>query len=268
MEDLNRQQLILLTLLVSFVTSIATGIITATLLQEAPVEVTQTINRVVERTIETVAPEAGKGEIVREVEVVSEEDLVLESIDKNIKSIARVKTLSLDGTEIVTGLGLVVAEGVVAVDSRSFSSGSNYSVTFHDDKTYNVARNYTDNGFVYLKIGKPANEKYTYYPALLSSADSLKLGQTVVAISGKTSNAVAIGRVAEIETGSDTSKSVSKVITDIRHTRSQPGSPLLNLSGEIVGMEAPMSETDATLVYVPIQLIKDSVKNAQSELNK
>ena len=91
-DELNKHQLVLLTLLVSFVTSIATGIITYTLLQEAPVEVTQTINRVVERTIEKVTPSEGEpGTVVKEIQVVNEEDLVLESIDKIGKSVVRIK---------------------------------------------------------------------------------------------------------------------------------------------------------------------------------
>src|SRR6185295_13668801 len=101
MEDLNKQQLILLTLLISFVTSIATGIITFTLLQEAPVEVTQTINRVVERTIEKVAPAEGQPEKTVTTVVVNEEDRVLDSISKNEKSIVRLKTLAADGSEII-----------------------------------------------------------------------------------------------------------------------------------------------------------------------
>ena len=36
MEHLNKQQLILLTLLISFVTSIATGIVTVSLMDQAP----------------------------------------------------------------------------------------------------------------------------------------------------------------------------------------------------------------------------------------
>jgi len=54
-KDLNKSQLVLLTLLVSFVVSIATGITTVALMDQNQVKtVPQTINRVIQRTIERV----------------------------------------------------------------------------------------------------------------------------------------------------------------------------------------------------------------------
>ena len=53
-KDLNKKQLILLTLLITFVVSIATGIVTVSLMNQMPPKATQTITNVVQRTIEKV----------------------------------------------------------------------------------------------------------------------------------------------------------------------------------------------------------------------
>jgi hypothetical protein len=56
-KDLNKSQLVLLTLLISFVVSIATGVTTVSLMQQNPDPVPQTINRIIQRTIEKVSTE-------------------------------------------------------------------------------------------------------------------------------------------------------------------------------------------------------------------
>jgi S1-C subfamily serine protease len=269
MEDLSKHQLILLTLLVSFVTSIATGVITFTLLQEAPVEVTQTINRVVERTIEKVTPAEVQGgkEIVREVQVVNEEDLVLGSIEKSAKSIVRIKAPGFDGSEIVTGLGLVVGNsGVIVTDSRSVANGTSFKVVFADGKSYSTAESWTEGGLTFLNVGMPSGEKYTFYPASLGKSDALKLGQTIIAVAGKDSNSVSISRISKLD--KDQAGKVTEILTDISNSRTQRGSPLLNINGEVVGLEAPAEEGSASLSYYPVSKIQASLVKALEELKK
>ncbi|MEI6660433.1 MAG: hypothetical protein WCK91_03365 [bacterium] len=53
-QELDKKQLILLTLLITFVVSIATGIITVSLVNQAPKSVPQTVNNIIQRTIEKV----------------------------------------------------------------------------------------------------------------------------------------------------------------------------------------------------------------------
>lgn len=271
MEDLNKHQLILLTLLVSFVTSIATGIITFTLLQQAPVEITQTINRVVERTIEKVTPEEGKPGQVKEIvtTVVSEEDRVLEAIEKNTRSIVRIRGIGLDGGEVFLGLGLVVSDsGVVIFDKSIYSGGTGYTVLFSDSKSYSIAKFFPDpnSNLVFAKIGKPSSEKYSFYPVKFANVSNLKLGQTVIAVSGRDSNTVAIGRISELQKNLE--GGVVKIVSDILPLRNNAGSPLLNLSGEVVGVGIPSSATSDTLTFNPASFMQNGLKEATADFSK
>ena len=71
-KDLNKPQLILLAILLSFITSIATGIVTVTLMQQAPASITVPINRVVRETVEKIVPVPGK-ETIQTVVIKEEE---------------------------------------------------------------------------------------------------------------------------------------------------------------------------------------------------
>ena len=64
---MNKQQLVLLVLLVSFVTALVTGIVAVTLLNQAPQPITQTVQRVIEKTIGSL-PEPLKRDEKKELE--------------------------------------------------------------------------------------------------------------------------------------------------------------------------------------------------------
>ncbi len=107
-EQLSKSQLLLLTLLVSFVTSTATGVLTVSLLEETPQTVTQTVNRVVERTIEKVEQgEAGAAVVTRETTVVvKEEDVLGDSVEAHSARVVALHVGTTTTASIATGLYL------------------------------------------------------------------------------------------------------------------------------------------------------------------
>lgn len=118
MRELNNSQLVLLTILVSFVTSIATGIITVSLLDQAPASVTRTIDRVVEKTVEKIVPQSVKETIREEKVVIKEEDYVSKIVEAAWPSI-----ISVANRRIVTGEdGSVVEQKDL---SPAFVAGAN-----------------------------------------------------------------------------------------------------------------------------------------------
>src|SRR3989338_7101259 len=203
MEDLNKNQIVLLVLLISFVTSIATGIMTTSLLQEAPLEVTRNINRIVEKTIETVISPSivtpGQKEVT--TVVVKEEDLIINSIDKNIKSIVRINEKdSVSGTSIFYGIGLVVGkDGKISSDRKVIVSENKYIATMSDETELDLTPLDPEKqtNFILFKANLPEKSTYTFSQAVFSDVEP-KLGQTVIGLGGKTANAVMVGRVVSL----------------------------------------------------------------------
>lgn len=280
MEELTQTQIVLLTLLVSFITSIATGIITTSLLAEAPTSVTQTINRVVERTIETVAPpiEGGSGSkspTVKEITIVKEEDAVIDAIEKSSHGIVRIKGPVIDNVPLeFYSIGIVVsADGLIISDLRSASPKELYLVVLPDGTSLNahtVNVGTADNLGVF-KID-PNQTKKVFDPVVFSASEP-KLGQSVIAIEGEDKNTVALGRVLGIQTLEEknpqgqTINVAYSVKTDINPLGEIPGAPLFNLSGELLGIKS--SNNDLSLspgtytTVVPINRVISKARASQ-----
>jgi hypothetical protein len=119
-KDLNKPQLIMLAILLSFITSIATGITTETLMQQAPASVTVPINRIVKQTVEKIQQVEGKTTV--QTVVIKEEDLVVDALAKNKSAVFNIikEAQDVDGKtiEVSAGQGFIVsAEGIIVVDS-------------------------------------------------------------------------------------------------------------------------------------------------------
>lgn len=260
MENLNKNQLILLVLLVTFVTSIATGIMTFSLLQQAPIEVTRTVSQVVEKTIQQVAPTTSilSPAPPKEVTtvVVKEEDQVIDAINKNVKSVVRITEKDgATGSSSLYGFGLVVTkDGHIVANRKTITAGNVYTATFADGTQADLNPQGVDKNtpLILFLLLKPDMVKTALTPATIADLDP-QLGQTVIALGGDTQNAVAVGRVVSLgmrETGPATStvKFVSSIETDVATKDLVLGSPLFNLSGDIVGfqMSSDLSHTFAS----------------------
>ena len=252
-EKLNKTQIILLTLLTSFVTSIATGIVTVSLLGQAPPGVTQTINRVVERTIEKIVPSPqGAPVITKETTVVvKEDDLTSKSIEKDILSIVMIFEKGINKENIPTttfvGLGvLLTKDGIIATDSGIISDSLGYLVTASDGKSFEVKILNQDEelGVAFIQAVN-SDAGYSFIPAPLGDADKLRLGQSLIVFGGNERRAVSIGIVSgltpferKIEGTTTTESFIGYVDSSVPPLAGSRGGPLANIFGEIVGMNA------------------------------
>jgi len=259
---LNTQQIILLCLLVSFVTSIATGITTVSLLQQTPEPVTQTINRVIERTIETVTQQpiedikkaiaedfkpAPQKEVV--TVVVNQEEQSINAVQKNENSVARIY-LDTNERPFAT-MGIVLnTQGDILVDKRMIEKRIQYSASYGTRKfpvKYKPESETTD--FVILNIQGDNPGDFT--AATFGDVATLKPVQSVISLSGSRQTSVSIGEVVTLNKNAE--GNITTIKTSVDSQNVLIGSVLLTLNGSIVGMKTALHE-DKT-VFVPISLV-------------
>lgn len=243
MDDLNKNQLILLALLVSFVTSIATGIATVSLIDQAPAEVTRVINRVVERTVETVSAPPPRS--VEETIVLREEDLITKAIAENQKRTVHI----YDGEEQFVARGLVISEGGRILTVAPAGTMENLSIRFDDGTAYSGEgiANATEGELGFVRI--TSEEAVELEPVTYPDASELKLGQTVVALSGQGGTQISLGAISELSVTGEESQTV-QLGTTISYANLTPGSVIVNLSGDVLAIVVP--DAEQPLVTFPV----------------
>lgn len=260
-NNLSKHQVVLLTLLVCFVTSITTGITVVSLLDQSPQPVVQTINRVIEKTIQQVAPstvsssKSSSDSATKETTVVvKEEDLTISAIEKNAQSVVRIRGLvGLNNDAFVSDGVVVSAKGYVLADKLAVSQASNLMGTFSDGSqiSLEVINSNDESGLVLLHAKSQPAQQSAFTPVSFADSSILKLGQTMISLSGETKNSVNIGNIASFNTKSD--GSVASIVATADITNSLPGGIGLNLSGDIVGMNTGSDKS----VFVASNSLKD-----------
>lgn len=170
-----------------------------------------------------------------------------------------------------SGTGFIVSsEGLIVTNKHVVADSADYTVYTSDGNEYAAEIMATDPLFdiAILKIdatGLPTVE--------LGSTDSLKVGQTVVAIGnalGQYQNSVTtgiisgIGRViqASDSTGTETENLDNVIQTDAAINLGNSGGPLLNIEGQVIGVNTAIDESGDSIGFaIPVDLIISALES-------
>ncbi len=217
-EGLSKSQLILLTILVNFVTSVATGILTVSLLDHAPPYVTQTVNRVVEHSIETVAPVAAVA-----APAPSNQDLVTGAIGADAARLVGIYGADAGTSTPAIAIGTFLPKSRAVVTAAQTALPAEALITFADGTVLPSSLSKVGDGLAIYGFADDA--KLPKVPALsLVAASDLHLGQTALAIGAD--GAAATGIVSRV-----TGNSVQTTLPDLG-----AGSAVVDLAGNLIGL--------------------------------
>ncbi len=222
-EDLSKSQLILLTILVNFVTSVATGIITVSFLDQAPPIVTQTVNRVVERTIETVAQAAPAAVITAPAPAPSNQDLVTAAIGADAARIVAIHHAATGTSTPALAVGTFIPKARAVATAADPSLPKEVLIGFANGSFIEASVSRSDNDLVIYGFADSTQLPKVSSPTLLAPGE-LKLGQTALAIS--TDGSAATGIVSRV--------SKDGVRTTLPHIGA--GNAVVDLSGNLIGI--------------------------------
>lgn len=237
LEKLTKHQIVLLTLLVSFMTSIATGIVTVSLMDQAPPGVTRTINQIVERTVERVVPVVSQGAATVTTEktvVVKEDDLTAQSIASAQRGVIRITGR---GGELLIARGIIIGSTGVALTDRGALVASGleaFDAILQNGERVPLAMRpagATTTSIAILDVAVSTSTGFA--PATVADVSTLQLGQSVIRIGGKGTDTVGVGVVASLPSrhGEGVSDTIETSIPS-----ATPGSVLLTLFGEVIGI--------------------------------
>jgi S1-C subfamily serine protease len=174
--------------------------------------------------------------------------------------------------EVSAGSGFVVDSRGYIITNRHVveDPAASYTVLTNDGKKYNaelIARDLLED-FAILKI-----EKSGLIPLNLGDSSNLVLGQTVIAIGnalGEFQNTVSLGVISGLSRSIEVTDNYGQTVvlndviqTDAAINQGNSGGPLLNLNGEVIGVNTAKASNAENIGFaIPINKVKNAVKQA------
>jgi serine protease Do len=169
------------------------------------------------------------------------------------------------------GTGFIISQDGLVVTNKHVVSDTSakYRVVVGKDEVAEVEQIYRDpvNDMAILKINRKGLK-----PVVLGDSDKLKVGQTVIAIGtalGEFRSTVTTGVISGLGRGItagspfERSEKLDNVIqTDAAINPGNSGGPLLNSSGEVIGVNVAVSQEGQNIGFaLPINVVKQSINN-------
>lgn len=255
MEQLSKSQIVLLTLLVSFVTSIATGIVTVSLMDQAPPVIAQSVNRIIERTVEKVTPAglaAATAVTQEKTVIVKETDLISQALVRANPSVVRLYTTSTDTPEFLAFGVVMDASGTIVSDADVFKEGDEAVAELANGSRVRVSLTSQDATSAIAYFGSATSsiegKPVTWSPIAIAGTHPT-LGATVIALSGKSVARIAAGIITTlIASPSDAGPQV--IDTDIGVDYILAGSPLITTEGSLLGIRTGVARAASLSGFV------------------
>ena len=218
-------------------------------------------------------------------EVVDEESVVTRVVEKatpNVVtvSISRVNDTGLDflnnsqpqqNVQQDIGSGFIISsDGLIVTNKHVVAdTAAKYKVVIGKDDVQDVVNIYRDpvNDLSILKVNKTGLSSLP-----LGDSDKIKVGQIVVAIGtalGEFRSTVTTGVISGLGRGITAGSAVegserleNVIQTDAAINPGNSGGPLINSSGEVIGVNVAVSQSGQNIGFaLPINLVRDSINN-------
>ncbi|OGZ72532.1 MAG: hypothetical protein A2908_01520 [Candidatus Staskawiczbacteria bacterium RIFCSPLOWO2_01_FULL_38_12b] len=180
--------------------------------------------------------------------------------------------------EVGAGSGFIVSEdGLVLTNKHVVSDKTaDYTVITNDGKKYNAKvlalDPVQDLAIIKIQTNLAVSEKTETFPAIkIGDSNSIQIGQTAIAIGnalGQFSNTVSVGvvsglgRTVSASGSGGFSETLEGIIqTDAAINPGNSGGPLINLQGEVIGINTAMADGGQSIGFaIPINIAKKDIR--------